>query len=83
MVLTYIGAKRDMDEQNMQAFDASPADFLDMNYFNEWEQESHEVRLTSNFDGPINFVAGLYSFEVDYTQYWDVAHSALDLQLRS
>ena len=74
MVLTYIGAKRDMDEQNMQSFDASPADFLDMNYFNEWEQESHEVRLTSNFDGPINFVAGLYSFEVDYEQYWDVGH---------
>ena len=32
------------------------------------------VRLTSNFDGPINFVAGLYSFEVDYEQYWDVGH---------
>ena len=74
MVLTYIGAQRDMDEQNMQSFDASPADFLDMNYFNEWDQESHELRLTSNFDGPINFVAGLYSFEVDYTQYWDVYH---------
>ena len=74
MVLTYIGAKRDMDEQNMQAFDASPATFLDMNYFNEWEQTSHELRLTSNFDGPLNFVAGLYSFEVDYEQYWDVSH---------
>jgi iron complex outermembrane receptor protein len=74
MVLTYIGAKRDMDEQNMQSFDASPADFLDMNYFNEWDQESHELRLTTNFDGPLNFVAGLYSFEVDYKQYWDVYH---------
>ena len=74
MVLTYIGAKRDMDEQNMQSFDASPADFLDMNYFNLWDQESHELRLTTNFDGPFNFVAGLYSWEVDYTQYWDVSH---------
>ena len=74
MVLTYIGAKREMDEQNMQAFDASPADFLDMNYFNLWDQESHELRLTTNFDGPLNFVAGLYSFEVDYTQFWDVSH---------
>ena len=74
MVLTYIGAKRDMDEQNMQSFDASPADFLDMNYFNLWDQESHELRLTTNFDGPVNFVAGLYSWEVDYTQYWDVSH---------
>ena len=74
MVLTYIGATRDMEEQNMQSFDASPAAFLDMNYFNFWDQESHELRLTSNFDGPINFVAGLYSFEVDYEQYWDVSH---------
>ena len=74
MVLTYIGAKRDMDEQNMQAFDASPADFLDMNYYNLWDQESHELRLTSNFDGPFNFVAGLYSFEVDYEQFWYVSH---------
>ena len=74
MVLTYIGAKRDMDEQNMQAFDASPVDFLDMNYFNLWDQESHELRLTTNFDGPFNMVAGLYSFEVDYEQFWDVAH---------
>ena len=74
MVLTYIGAKRDMDEQNMQSFDASPADFLDMNYFNLWDQESHELRLTTNFDGPFNVVAGLYSWEVDYTQYWDVSH---------
>ena len=74
MVLTYIGATRDMEEQNMQSFDASPAAFLDMNYFNLWDQESHELRLTSNFDGPINFVAGLYSFEVDYEQYWDVSH---------
>jgi len=74
MVLTYIGATRDMEEQNMQSFDASPAAFLDMNYFNFWDQESHELRLTSNFDGPVNFVAGLYSFEVDYEQYWDVSH---------
>ena len=74
MVVTYIGATRDMEEQNMQSFDASPAAFLDMNYFNFWDQESHELRLTSNFDGPLNFVAGLYSFEVDYEQYWDVSH---------
>ena len=74
MVVTYIGSKRDMDEQNMQSFDAAPIDFLDMNYFNEWDQQSHELRLTSNFDGPFNFVAGYYAFDVEYEQYWDVAH---------
>jgi iron complex outermembrane receptor protein len=74
MVVTYIGSKRDMDEQNMQSFDAAPIDFLDMNYFNEWDQQSHELRLTSNFDGPFNFVAGYYAFDVEYEQYWDVSH---------
>ena len=72
--LTYIGGFRDQNEQNMQHFDAGPADWLDMNYFNDWEQTSHEVRLTSSFDGPFNFVAGLYSFDVDYVQRWDVGH---------
>ena len=45
-----------------------------MNFFNDWEQTSHELRLTSSFDGPFNFVAGLYSFDVDYVQRWDVGH---------
>ncbi|MCX2980450.1 TonB-dependent receptor [Halieaceae bacterium IMCC14734] len=74
MLLTYIGSKRDMDEQNMQHFDAGPADMLEMNFFNIWEQESHELRLTSQLDGPFQFVAGLYMFDVDYEQRWDVAH---------
>jgi iron complex outermembrane recepter protein len=74
MLLTYIGSKRDMDEQNNQHFDAAPVDMLDMNFFNEWNQESHELRLTSQFEGAFNFVAGLYMFEVEYEQFWDVAH---------
>ena len=73
-LVTYIGSKREMDEQNNQHFDAAPADLLDMNFLNDWEQDSHELRLTSQLDGPIQFVAGLYSFDVDYTQRWDVAH---------
>jgi iron complex outermembrane receptor protein len=74
MLLTYIGSSRDMDEQNMQHFDAAPSNFLEMNFFNEWDQESHELRVTTQFDGPFNFVAGLYAFEVDYEQRWDVAY---------
>ncbi|MFT6888316.1 MAG: iron complex outermembrane receptor protein [Halioglobus sp.] len=73
-VMTYIGTSRDMDEQNNQHFDAAPSNLLTMNFFNDWEQESHELRFTSDFEGPIQVVAGLYSFDVDYEQRWDVAH---------
>jgi len=32
-----------------------------------YEQFSEELRLTSNFDGPFNFVAGLYYLDTNYT----------------
>ncbi len=72
LLLTYIGGFRDQDEQNMQDFDGSSAPMLRMNFFNEWEQTSHELRLSSTSDGPFQFIAGLYSFDVDYEQVWDV-----------
>lgn len=80
-LVTYIGSAREMDEANNQHFDAAPANLLDMNFFNDWEQDSHELRLTSQLEGPFNFVAGLYSFNVDYTQRWDVAHLHYALSL--
>lgn len=81
LLFTYIGSYRDMDEANNQHFDAAPANLLTMNFFNDWEQTSHELRLTSDFGGPVQFVAGVYSFNVDYVQRWDVAdlHYALSL----
>ena len=69
---TYIYSNRDMDEQNMQDFDGSAARLLRMNYFNDWEQTSHEFRVTSQFSEKVQFIAGVYDWEVDYTQAWDV-----------
>ena len=69
---TYIYSNRDMDEQNMQDFDGSAARLLRMNYFNDWEQTSHEFRVTSQFSEKFQFIAGIYDWEVDYVQNWDV-----------
>jgi iron complex outermembrane receptor protein len=69
---TYIYAARDMDEQNMQDFDGSPAHLLRMNYYNDWEQTSHEFRITSQFSETFEFVAGYYDWNVEYEQFWDV-----------
>lgn len=71
-LLTYIGTSRDMDEDNMQHFDGAPVDILRMRYFNDWHQKSHEFRVTSQFSDNFEFVAGLYRWDVDYEQRWDV-----------
>lgn len=72
VLLTYIGSSRDMDENNLQHFDGAPVDLLRMRFFNDWKQQSHELRLTSQFSDTFEFVAGLYYFDVDYEQRWDV-----------
>ncbi len=69
---TYIYGYRDMDEQNMQDFDGAAVRMLRMNYFNDWEQTSHEFRVTSQFSDKFQFIAGVYDWEVDYSQNWDV-----------
>ncbi len=71
-LLTYIATSREMDENNMQHFDGAPVDLLRMRFFNDWEQQSHELRVTSQFSDRVEFVAGLYYWDVDYTQRWDV-----------
>ena len=69
---TYIYSLRDMDEQNMQDFDGAPAHLLRMNFFNDWEQTSHEFRVTSQFSDTVQFIAGFYDWEADFDQRWDV-----------
>ena len=69
---TYIYSTRDMDEQNMQDFDGAAVRMLRMNYFNDWEQTSHEFRVTSQFSEKVQFIAGIYDWEVEYEQNWDV-----------
>ena len=71
-LLTSITTYRDLDQAYLQHFDASPAPFLEFQYFNTWEQSSQEFRATSQFSDSFEFVAGLYFWDVDYEQNWDV-----------
>lgn len=72
VLLTSITGNRDMDEQYRFEFDGGSQEFLSFDYTNEWEQFSQELRLTSDFSDTIEFVGGLYYWEVDYAQDWDV-----------
>jgi iron complex outermembrane receptor protein len=72
VLLTSITGQRDMDEHWLQGFDASPANMLYLDYFNDWEQFSQELRVTSQFSETFQFVAGLYYWDVDCDQRWDV-----------
>ncbi|MFT6955381.1 MAG: iron complex outermembrane receptor protein [Halieaceae bacterium] len=80
-LFTYIGSSRDMDEDNNQHFDGSSAPTLSMRFYNDWEQESHELRVASSFGDNFDFILGAYLWDVDYEQRWDVAqlHYTLDL----
>ena len=71
-VLTSITGWRDMDEAYRIEFDGSPANLLFFDYFNQWEQFSQELRLTSNFEGNVEFVVGAYYWDVEYEQRWNV-----------
>ncbi len=71
-LFTYIYTNRDMDEQNNQDFDGAPVNMLSMNFFNDWEQTSHELRVTSQFSDKVQFIAGLYDWETEFDQRWDV-----------
>ena len=80
-LLTYIGTSRDMDEQNNQHFDGAASNLLSMNFFNDWQQTSHELRVTSHFSETVEFVSGLYLWDVEYEQRWDVNHLHYTLSL--
>ncbi|MCC5872933.1 MAG: TonB-dependent receptor [Gammaproteobacteria bacterium] len=79
-LVTSITGWRDMDEQYRIEFDASPANLLSFDYFNEWEQFSQELRLTSNFEGPVEFIVGAYYWDVKYQQRWNVRDLNFALQ---
>ncbi len=79
-LLTSITGQRDMDEAYRIEFDGSPSEFLSFDYFNDWEQFSQEIQLTSQFSEQVEFVLGAYYWETEYEQRWNVyeLHYALD-----
>ena len=72
VLLSSITAYRDVDEHNFSEFDSSPAPFLGIDYFNIWKQFSQELRATSQFSDKFEFIAGLYYWDAEYQQRWDV-----------
>jgi iron complex outermembrane receptor protein len=79
VLLTSITGLQDKEEQYLNNFDPSPADFLYLDYLNDWEQFSQEVRVTSQFSDTVEFVAGLYYWDVEYVQNWDVGRLHFNL----
>ena len=72
VLLTSITGNRDMNEEYRFEFDGGEQEFLYFDYLNEWEQFSQELRLTTSFSDTFDLVGGLYYWEVDYLQDWDV-----------
>lgn len=72
VILTSITTHRDLEQDYLIQFDASPVKLLRFQYMNTWEQTSQELRVTSQFSDKMEFVAGLYYWEVDYSQRWRV-----------
>jgi len=81
VLLTSITGQREMDEKYRIEFDGSPAQLLFFDYYNDWEQFSQELRLTTEFSETFDVVAGVYYWDVDYKQRWNVheLHYTLDL----
>jgi iron complex outermembrane receptor protein len=58
---------RQSEEEVYIDFDGTNLTVFNARREQEYEQRSAELRLTSNFDGPLNFVAGVFHFESEYT----------------
>ncbi len=71
VLLTSITGNREMDEKYHFEFDGGPQEFLSFDYANTWDQFSQELRAAYSGDR-LEVIGGLYYWEVDYSQRWDV-----------
>ncbi len=53
------------DLANPEDSDGSPNRVIEVDYYGDGDQWSQELRVTSDFDGPVNFVAGIYYAKED------------------
>ena len=65
--LDYIFGRKTTDEEVDQDWDGTPLTLYHTDRRAEYEQTSHELRLTSDLDGPLNYVVGLYKWDSEYT----------------
>jgi len=64
--VTYLFGNRESDEQTDQDFDSTSIDFFSTRRIQDYEQSSHELRLTGEIGDRIDFVAGVYYWESEY-----------------
>lgn len=74
--ITYIGGYRENEEFRRNEFDASAADYLSLDFAQDYEQTSHEINFTSSFSSKFEFVVGLYYWESEYFQRSDTFGAA-------
>jgi iron complex outermembrane recepter protein len=74
--ITYVGGYRENDEFRRNEFDASAADYLSLDFTQEYEQTSHEMNFSSSFSETFNFVVGLYYWDSEYSQRSDTFGAA-------
>jgi iron complex outermembrane receptor protein len=67
--ITYIGGFREEYESTDWEYDATAMDYINIYADNYYEQESHELRLETNFDNA-TLTTGLYVWESTYHQDW-------------
>ena len=65
--LDYILGRKTTDEEVDQDWDGTPLTLYHTTRDAEYEQLSHELRLTSELDGSFNYVVGLYKWDSEYT----------------
>ena len=65
--ITYIGNYRDVDEDIIFTIDVAPHDLFAGKRKQEHDQQSHELRFASSFSDTVDFVAGAYYFDQEYT----------------
>ena len=63
--IKYIFGRMDYDEEVHESSWGSSIVFFEVNRDQTFEQTSHELQITSDLDGPFNYVAGIYSLEAD------------------
>ena len=74
--ITYIGGYRENDEFRRNEFDSSAADYLSLDFAQDYEQTSHELNFSSSFSEKFDFVVGLYYWDSEYSQRSDTFGAA-------
>lgn len=67
-VISSITGYRENVEFRRAEYDVSAADFFTLNFDQDYDQFSQELNFASTFSDTIEFVAGLYYWESEYTQ---------------